>query len=451
MALRRSPSHAARRALAPIALATAALGLASGCVFHRLGQDLRTLETYGTVRGTVSAPPAAAPSIVVLAITGAPGAEHVVDSFVLGRPGPYFLTLPAGTYRIAAFADRAGKGVYEPDIDPVARPSAAGTIALTGGAVRQGVDLSFAGGATRPLGVSFRLPAPGERVVHLLPDVHVGEVTSLDDPRFARENAKLGMWEPVKFLFDVGAGIYFLEPYDPAKIPVLFVHGVAGTPDDFRTLIAHLDRKRFQPWVLYYPSGLDLGELGRGVDRWMERLHVEDPFPRLVVVAYSMGGLVSRAFLNEALDTPGGGVADALCLFVTLSTPWGGQRAAAWGVAQAPAVAPSWRNLAPGSPFLQALLAKPLPPHIPHDLLFSFGGKSRLLDVANDGVVTLWSELTPAAQAGARRLYGFDTTHTGILREEAVWRLLSQLLASAAAPGGKAVDGGARRGTAAQL
>jgi len=46
---------------------------------------------------------------------------------------------------------------------------------------------------------------------------------------------------------------------------VLFVHGINGTPRDFKAIIQGLDRKSFQPWVLDYPSGLDLRALGDGL------------------------------------------------------------------------------------------------------------------------------------------------------------------------------------------
>jgi len=407
-----------------------ALALAPGCAFRDLGRDVRTLDTYGSLRGTVSAPEPAAPSIVVLAISGEPGAEHVDDSFALVEPGDYFFVLPAGRYRIAAFADRDGNGVYDPGVDPVATARGGAAIEVAGGRLVEGLDLALPRDGAGRLDVAFTLPPPGQRGEKRLPEIHVGEIVSLDDPRFARDRAELGLWQPVEFLFEVGAGIYFLEPYDPEKIPVLFVHGALGTPDDFRTLIDGLDRERFQPWVFHYPTAVELEWLGRGLERWMERLYGEHRFRRLVVVGHSMGGLVARSFLDTALRQPDGGVAQAICLFVTISTPWGGLSSASFGVDHAPAVAPSWRDLAPGSSFLASLLATPLPARIPHHLLFGFGGESRLAGVPSDGVVALSSQLTPAAQQGASRLYGFDESHTGILRAPAVSRRLNELLAT---------------------
>ena len=49
-----------------------------------------------------------------------------------------------------------------------------------------------------------------------------------------------------------------LQEYDARRMPVIFVHGMSGTPLDFSAAIASLDRSKYQPWVLYYPSGLRL-------------------------------------------------------------------------------------------------------------------------------------------------------------------------------------------------
>jgi len=69
-----------------------------------------------------------------------------------------------------------------------------------------------------------RDPAEQDRVSLFARSV-AGEVTRLDDPRFAPEIGVEGMWQYYDFLLEGRPGIYFLEPYDPTKIPVLFVHG----------------------------------------------------------------------------------------------------------------------------------------------------------------------------------------------------------------------------------
>ena len=158
---------------------------------------------------------------------------------------------------------------------------------------------------------------------------------------------------------------------------MLFIHGAMGSPAEWRPMIERLDHTRFQPWLVYYPTAFPLDVTAAGLHRWMQRLHSMYRFSRLLVVAHSMGGLVGRAFINDALQTADGGVADTLRLFVTLSTPWQGHSMAALGVQRAPAVAPSWYDMAPGSPFLRAVQA-PLPSRESRIyLLFSYSGSSR--------------------------------------------------------------------------
>jgi len=53
-----------------------------------------------------------------------------------------------------------------------------------------------------------------------------GEVVGLDEDRFTVEKGREGLFTPVQSALLNGYGIFFLEPYDPKKVPVLFVHGL---------------------------------------------------------------------------------------------------------------------------------------------------------------------------------------------------------------------------------
>ena len=256
--------------------------------------------------------------------------------------------------------------------------------------------------------------------------VHLGEVVSLNDARFTQENGKLGLWTPVQFIEEHGAGIYLLQPYEPTKIPVLFVHGVGGYPMEWSNVVDQLNTERFQPWVLHYPSGLRLDMLAEGLHRMVDELQAKHHFDALNIVAHSMGGLVSRGFINHHVaenDPP------FVKCFVTLSTPWQGHQSAQLGVDHAPAAVPSWYDMVPGSPYLQSLFEKSLPPEITCHLLFSYQGKPSFLnDANNDGTVTLWSQLHLPAQLEAAKVIGFDEDHTSILNAEKVHQTLNEIL-----------------------
>jgi len=411
----------------PILQCTAAaallLGL-EGCSFWALHRDVARLEELASVAGHVTRTGGGDAPIVVALLTGTP--TTVVDSFMLEQPGAYFFVLPAGTYRIAAFVDLDRNAVYDPVTEPAAYYGAPTDVRVGPGQRITKLDIAIDADSHAPLGISIAATELGRRGTRDLPPIDVGTVVTFDDPRFADENGKRGLWQPVDFLFEVGAGIYFLEPFDPRKMPVLFVHGAGGTPADWRYLVGHIDRTKLQPWLGYYPSGLDLDTTARGLERWLTVLTTHYHLTRIAFVAHSMGGLVTRAAINR-MAANGNGALPAI--LVTLSSPWNGYAAAAQGVEHAPAVIPMWRDMAPGSDFLGNLFRTPLPESCPYYLLFSYNGHSLFLDEPNDGVVALSSELAPPAQWAARKVYGFDTSHVGILASAEVSRTLNTLLA----------------------
>jgi pimeloyl-ACP methyl ester carboxylesterase len=90
------------------------------------------------------------------------------------------------------------------------------------------------------------------------------------------------------------------EPYDPHRIPVLFVHGLNSHPLMWRDVINDLRfdpelRGKYQFWVFYYPTGwppaysaMRLREELAAVDKVYGRQH------GMVLVGHSMGGIISR-------------------------------------------------------------------------------------------------------------------------------------------------------------
>jgi pimeloyl-ACP methyl ester carboxylesterase len=259
-----------------------------------------------------------------------------------------------------------------------------------------------------------------------------GEVTTLSDPRFRAKNVRAGMWAPYDFILNVGPGVYFLEKYDPSRIPVLFVHGINGSPDNFRYLIERLDRRRFQAWVYYYPSGARLGLIADHMTQTVLQVQRHYGVTTLVVIAHSMGGLVARGFLlrhePDRLHIP---------LFISLSTPWSGHSAAQMGLKLSPAVVRSWHDMAPASDYLQSLFytqaaaRRSLPERTQHQLLFSFKKGNGSLGQSSDQVVTVASELRAEAQDEAAGVYGFDDTHAGILESPQVSLRVNRLLDAA--------------------
>lgn len=96
-------------------------------------------------------------------------------------------------------------------------------------------------------------------------------------------------------------GLYMLEPYDPDRIPVIFVHGLISTPRMWRNVINELEtdpvlRGRYQCWVFSYPTGnppLYSALRFREDLKKVRQLHPD--MKDCVLVGHSMGGLISRA------------------------------------------------------------------------------------------------------------------------------------------------------------
>lgn len=398
----------------------------SGCMFMRLSEDLKQAEAKeAIIRGRVSYDHVMEAPALLLLFTVDNGEKEIVDFTVMQRPGLYAFMVPRGTYFVAAFIDQNQNmrpddgeiyGLYGVP-DPVV-VSQAGTIkdidlVLDRVIREEAIDAEF--WARKVLETSSASAYISG----------AGIVADLDHSHFSPQYAEKGLWEPYATLKEVGIGLFFLEKYDPAKIPVLFVYGASGHARNWRVLFEHMDRERFQPWFFNYPSGLDLEFVGGALDGAIQWLHDLYHFDALFVVAHSMGGLVARhAILQNVYEEH----QDYIQLFVTISTPWGGHRAAAKGVKYAPAVVPSWRDMVPESDFIAGLYRRPLPDTIPHYLFFSYSGRSGMMDENNDGAVSLESQLDYRVQSQAKYLYGFDEDHVKVLFSDDVVDTFNSIL-----------------------
>lgn len=249
--------------------------------------------------------------------------------------------------------------------------------------------------------------------------INIGTVTSLDDARFSLAQGKKGMWQPLQFMLDGGAGLHQLQPYDAHKTPVLFVHGLSGSPVNFSDMIAALDHTHYQPWVYSYPSGYNVDVTSNGLFYMVNALQRELEFKNLHIVSHSLGGLLSRTYLKRCQRE---NECAYLSSYTSLSAPWGGSSGAKLGADTAPVVMPVWEDLSPNSELLASLFAEPLPNELPHFLMFSFFNDSRFGSGSSDGVVALSSQLRREAQQQALKLSGYNESHSGILKSKVVMK-----------------------------
>jgi pimeloyl-ACP methyl ester carboxylesterase len=400
-----------------------ASALLAGCGnFVRLNQDLERLDQDRLqVRGTIESPGLPEAPVVLLYALDSEGRERYSFS-AYGRPGEFEAWLLRQSGMLLAFADLNRDFVLQPD-EPWGRIRWTGDPSLELTPTDRLVITLEAPGPERPQPLG--LAESSVTSVSELSQLQLGIVAGLDDERFSRERAGEALWQPYDMVADELAGLYFIEPYDPGRVPVVFVHGMTGTPREFGALVDALDRTRFQPWMFYYPSGLPLDTLGMGLHQALETLHQRYGFATAHLVAHSMGGLVSRRFIGACVRFDG---CPWLNTFVSLASPFGGMSSADWGIDHAPATVPAWNDLSPSSAFLAGLFDPPLPPSLSHHLFFAYRNTGVVNTTSSDGVVALTSQLRPEAQDQATRLIGIDATHTGILENPAALDAVNRIL-----------------------
>lgn len=401
--------------------------VSAGCSFSALKEDLERIEELAhSFTGMVSTEGLESESIILVAFYDPQGKDIAGFQTKYG-PGPFEALLDPVPAYFFGFNDLNKDLIFQRD-EPYGW-AADGQAVGASGKSTENVDITIS------VDVSNQPPLPEQLVDEPLEehfDAHlsfsIGTVSSLDNPWFSEEHAKKGLWEPYAFMEDGGTGIHFLEPYDPDRTPVLFVHGINGSPRNFAALIEQLDHSRYQAWVFSYPSGLKLAWLAKGLGGFLEVLHSTLQFDELHVVAHSMGGLVSRGTFNQCMMASD---CSYFRTYTSISTPWNGVASAQSGVKWAPAVVPVWRDLDPTSEYVTTLFDTPLPDHVPYHLLFGFRQDSIFGSESSDGVIALTSQLRHSAQDQAVLVHGYDEDHVSILSNEMVLQQVYAILDSA--------------------
>jgi len=380
----------------------------SGCALFKLREDVKISKDSCLLMGEVVSNSPLKKPVIVVAYSMSNGALKIADYAVLSEPGQYEMLVQEGTYEIFAFEDSNASFSYDRG-ELAAYHGKPDKIKAQMGGVIVGLDIVLVPQTREPvssLTQMLREFSGGKRK----PPTSAGALANLEDPAFSAENGLSGFWAPLEFFKKTGCNIAFLERNDSKKIPLLFVHGAAGSPQDWRYFINNIDRSRYQPWIFYYPSGARLDTLSFLLQSKIYELHRKFEFDSLYIVAHSMGGLVSRSAIIE-----NNAFTDSIKLFVSISTPWGGEARAKTGVETSPAVIPSWKDMDPNSEFIKRIFATKIDPAIRYYLFFGHKGGGSLFRQNNDNTVTLESMLDSRAQADALKVTGLNEDHVSIL------------------------------------
>ncbi|WP_266169013.1 esterase/lipase family protein [Dyella subtropica] len=110
-------------------------------------------------------------------------------------------------------------------------------------------------------------------------------------------------------------GVYLLEEYDPHKIPVVMLHGLAASPLIWARLTNRIQgtpalRARYQVWHVVYQTSAPVLLSRWRVKQFLDRAWAtvdpagHDPArARMVLVGHSMGGMIARLLSADSSDT----------------------------------------------------------------------------------------------------------------------------------------------------
>jgi pimeloyl-ACP methyl ester carboxylesterase len=382
---------------------------ATGCNLIKLKKDTNRLHESTVIIGHIDAKLLENGPIIVAACSTEDGMK-IVSYTVLHGSGEYELGVFKGSYYVFAYRDKNSNLIYDAG-EPAGQYGDPTLVRAPDVGVVFDINIVIPEN-----GQKIEIPH-GKRIAPVKPQKlysrQAGIITDLDDERFAEENGTQGLWEPGLFFNQFGGTIYFLEEYDPDKIPVLFIHGAPGTPKGWRYFVNHIDRARFQPWFFYYPTGLRIDSMAYLLLWKLTNLQAKYQFNKIYFTAHSMGGLLARSFIiNYSSEFP------YVKLFVSLATPWGGDRMAEYGVKQCPAVIPMWYDMQPEGDFIKSLYRKKMPESVNFYMFYGYRGSRNPFRSNNDGTITLSSLLDYRPQSEAITSFAFNEDHTNILFSE---------------------------------
>jgi PGAP1-like protein len=108
-------------------------------------------------------------------------------------------------------------------------------------------------------------------------------------------------------------GIFFLEPYDPEKIPILMVHGILSSPLMWRDLTNRIMgdpvlQRKYQIWHYTYATGYPILTSARMLREQLDGVNIAlqraglPPHKAIVLIGHSLGGLIAKMMVSDSGD-----------------------------------------------------------------------------------------------------------------------------------------------------
>jgi len=118
------------------------------------------------------------------------------------------------------------------------------------------------------------------------------------------------MIRPAKF--ESATNLYQLTPYQPDKIPLIFVHGLMSSPETWIKMISVLGSdpvllRNYQPLVFRYPSGYSIGHNAAALRSKLAAFQAMaeargggEKLRRMVLIGHSMGGILANIQIRSS-------------------------------------------------------------------------------------------------------------------------------------------------------
>lgn len=388
----------------------------SACTLLELEKQSEQLEDIASISGTIETRGVKKPVYVVLLKQYETHLE-VLNQLILDNNNFYGFDLLPGNYIVGAYIDKNKNHLRDKNENLVLYSQGTNifkniNLVADQHYIVENFSVNKAVNINGTDNIKIKLPKA---------QANIGKVVALTDSIFAQENSSLGLWQPLTFLDKFGGGLFMLQAYELNKTPVIFVHGALGNPNEFNQIIQTLDRNKYQPWVLYYPSGIQLDLVSDYLLSSLKQMKTEYDFVDIHLISHSMGGLMSRSFLMKHQQEQ---AKFDVSLYMTINSPLYGMDSARSGVESSPIVIASWRDLATDSDYIRRVHRWRMPDETAYHLVFSY-----LPGEEGDGVVPMNSQLSLSLQDEATKTYGFEAQHAQILKQEVFVQRFHKILA----------------------
>lgn len=256
---------------------------------------------------------------------------------------------------------------------------------------------------------------------------HGGGYPSLEAHVFGGKTILTGMVKPERFTAVIGFWMFLTEPHRPGTTPVVLVHGHSAGPRPFAPLAESLVRQGFEPWFTFYATGNRIKTNAALLRQSLSRMAKRYAADEVLVVSYSLGGLIARQALrpyDDGIELP------RIPVFVGVANPWGGSEER-WLETEVTWAPSAWDDMRDGSHFLTRLYDDPLPDGTEFHSIYGLGGEpDEVLGETNDRVLSEASMSRPEAMAEASSVSVFpDLSHIDIISDSRIVDKIGQLFA----------------------